>query len=122
MKKIILLFLVILLTWAAEAKYTQTCKVKYRKNYGWSEYYQVDVTFLSGSELNKATRTYNYETYSTYAVIFWGKDQASVIEVSSYTGCGSTVTKNCITNKIGNLEGEDQQGRTWEICTSNFCY
>lgn len=122
MTKCILLLLAVLFSWTAEAKYTQTCKVKYRKNYGWSEYYQVDVNFLCGSELNKATRTYNYSSYMTYAVIFWDKNQATVIEISSYTGCGSTVTKSCITNNLSNLEGEDQKGRIWEICTGNFCY
>ncbi|MBT7826143.1 MAG: hypothetical protein HN600_06070 [Bacteroidetes bacterium] len=123
MKKIILILLVILVyTASVNAKYTQTCKVKYKKNYGWSDYYTVNVIFMSGMELNKATRTYNYESYSTYATIFWGKDEASVIKLSSYTGCGSEVTKSCIDNKVMNLEGEDQDGRDWEICTKSYCF
>ncbi|MBT5990001.1 MAG: hypothetical protein HN921_02145 [Bacteroidetes bacterium] len=49
MKKIILILLVILVyTASVNAKYTQTCKVKYKKNYGWSDYYTVNVIFMSG--------------------------------------------------------------------------
>ena len=104
------------------AKHTQTCKVKYRNNYSWSKYYTVDVTFLSGHELNKATKSFDYDTYNTYAVIFWDDDEASVIKVDSYTGCGTEVKQSCITNKVMNLEGEDQQGVKWELCTKSYCY
>jgi len=30
--------------------------------------------------------------------------------------------QSCITNKVTNLDGEDQQGKTWEICTRSNCY
>lgn len=46
---------------------------------------------MYGTELNRATKSYDYESYSTYAIIFWDKDEASVIKISSYTGCGSEV-------------------------------
>ena len=115
-------FIIVLFFNLAEAKYIQTCKTKYKKSTGWSEYYTVNVTFKSGSELNKATKSYDYESYSTYAVIFWNQDQVSVILLSSYTGCGSEVTQNCITNKYSNLEGIDQEGRAWEICSKSSCY
>lgn len=123
MKRTILTFLTIfLIVWAADAKYTQTCRVKYKKNYGWSSYYTVDVTFMSGIELNRATKTYNYTSYSTYAIIFWDKGEASVIEISSYIGCGSEVKQSCISNRVTNMTGEDREGRGWEICTQNYCY
>lgn len=121
-KKLLILSLLLLSVFtAAEAKYTKTCKVKYKTQGRWSEYYTVDVNFLSGSELNSATSSYNYQTYSTYAVIFWGNGKAAVIQISGYTGCGTEVTESCIINKIYNLEGEDQIGRDWEICTRTFC-
>ncbi|MDY0142408.1 MAG: hypothetical protein RBR97_11005 [Bacteroidales bacterium] len=123
MKKIIILFVcLVILALDANAKYTQTCKAKYKRNYDWSEYYTLDITFMSGSELNKATKTYKYESYSTYAIIFWDKDEATIIKITSYTGCGTEVKQNCITNKVSNLIGEDQQGRSWEICTRTYCY
>jgi hypothetical protein len=123
MKKISIVLLVIIFSIGQSyAKYVQTCDVKYKRDYGWSDYYTVDVTFMSGSELNSATNSYNYRRYKTYAIIFWGDDQASVIQLSSYTGCGSEVSQSCITNKVSNLEGEDQKGVGWEICTRSYCY
>jgi hypothetical protein len=123
MRKVIFTLLTIFLfIGAVQAKYTQTCKVKYKKDYGWSNYYTVDVTFMSGTELNRATKTFNYDGYSTYAIIFWDKDEVTVIKISSYTGCGIEVNQSCITNKVTNLEGDDRQGRGWKVCTMNYCY
>ena len=56
------------------------------------------------------------------SVIFWGNDEASVIELSSYTLCGTKVTKNCITNTLMDLEGEDQEDRKWNICVKDICF
>jgi hypothetical protein len=77
---------------------------------------------MSGSELNMATKTFKYDSYSTYAIIFWDKGEATVIKISSFTGCGSEVKQSCITNKVSNLVGEDQLGRTWEVCIKTYCY
>ena len=103
-------------------RYVQTSKVKYKREYGWSDYYTVDVQYITGADLNRATSTLNYNTFDVYAVIFWGPGEASVIEIDSFLACGSTITQNCINNHIGNLEGTDQQGREWEVCTKNYCY
>ena len=111
-----------LLIGAIQGQYTQTCNVKYKKNYGWSDYYNVDVTFISGTELNRETRSFNYDGFSTYAIIFWDNDEVSAIKISSFTGCGTKVKQSCITNKVTNLEGEDQEGRGWEICTKDYCF
>lgn len=118
------LFLVFAISYCslAQAKYTQTCKVKYRTQYGWSDGYTVDVNFLTGYELNDATSSFNYNSYSVYAVIFWGDGEASVIKLSGYLSCGSEATQRCISSSYGSLTGEDQSGRQWKICTSGYCY
>jgi hypothetical protein len=121
-KTLITILTIFFLCSAAEAKYTQTCKVKFKKNYDWSDYYTVEVTFMSGMELNRATKSFDYDGFSTYAIIFWDKDEATVIKISSFTGCGTEVTQSCITNKVSNLEGEDQQGRGWELCSKSMCF
>ncbi len=77
---------------------------------------------MSGTELNRATKTFNYQGFSTYAIIFWDRSQASVIRITSFTGCGIEVKKSCIANKVTNLKGEDQQERIWEICTRDYCF
>jgi hypothetical protein len=124
--KAINLSLVILFTFilnfSVQAKYTRTVKVKYQKQYGWSKLYTVDVTFMTGYEMNQATRTYDYNMYSVYGVIFWGDGQASIIQLSSYLICGTVVTRNCIDNSIYDLQGNDQDGTKWNFCLGNYCY
>ena len=107
---------------SVSAKYTQTCTVRYMTQDGWSKKYVVDVTFLTGSELNDATSSYRYSSYSTYAVIFWGEGKATVIKLSSYTGCSTEVEKSCITNTYTDLKGKDQDDDEWKICISEYCY
>ncbi|MNK96494.1 hypothetical protein D3C87_1167770 [compost metagenome] len=111
-----------LLTLKAEAKYNQTCIVRYTTEEGWSKKYTVDVTFISGTELNEATNSYKYSSYSIYGVIFWGEGRASVIKISNFLSCGSEVTKSCITNTYGDIKGKDQDDDEWKICVSDYCY
>lgn len=122
LKTLILITVFLSLGFFSDAKYVQTCKIKYKTNYEWSKYYTVEVNFLTGSELNSATRTFNYQAFSVYAVVFWGNDQASVVKISSILMCGNEVSKECIINSLTNLKGEDQQGKNWEICVTGYCY
>ena len=82
-----------------------------KRNYDWSYYYTVGVTFLSGTELNRATKTFDYDGFATYVATFGDKDGVTVIKISSFTGCDTEVKQSCIINKVTNLEEEDQQGR-----------
>lgn len=86
--------------------------VKYQKQYGWSKGYSVDVNVIKGSTLNRKTGTYDYDSYATYAVIFWSNDQASVIKLNYYSG-SFTAT---------GTHGVDQQGRQWKLAKTNLCY
>lgn len=72
--------------------------------------YKVGATVLKGQELNTATRTFNYTPYSTYVVIFWAENQASVIELDFPN-----------LNAIG-TSGKDQDGRKWDVSTSSICF
>lgn len=123
MKQIILLStLFLLLTTSVQARYVQTCDVKYMTQDGWSKKYTVDVTFLSGSELNTATNSYKYSSYSVYAIIFWGEGKATIIKVSNYLYCATEVDKSCIANTYSDIKGKDQNEDEWKICVSNYCY
>lgn len=75
--------------------------------------YHVTATAISGSELNQATNTFNYNVFGHYIVIFWAQDQATVIEMSGISGTPSFIQES----------GTDQQGRSWEISAYSpmFC-
>lgn len=72
--------------------------------------YLVPATIYTGSELNKATRSFDYTAFSRYVVIFWSQEQATIIELSmpSLSAIGTP--------------GTDKQGREWIVSTSSNCF
>ena len=124
MKKLILILLISLLcfSWGAEAKYRRTATVKYQKQYGWSKLYTVEVNFMSGHELNIATKTISYDAISVYAIIFWSQDQVTIIKLKTFLACGFEVTKECIDDFMMDLQGFDQDGDKWNICLIDTCF
>ncbi|NGP90277.1 hypothetical protein [Fodinibius halophilus] len=86
--------------------------VKYQTQSGWSKGYSVDVNVMKGSTLNQKTGTYNYNSYSTYAIIFWSEDQASIIELSYFSGSFTAY----------GTQGTDQRGRKWQLSKTTLCY
>lgn len=121
-KILILTLLFISICTNVDAKCRRTATVKYEQQNGWSKKYTVEVTFMTGYELNQATTSYDYDMYSVYAIIFWGEGQASVIKLKTYLLCGTEVTCDCINNSIYDLQGYDQDGDKWNICLGNYCY
>jgi hypothetical protein len=107
---------------SADARYVQSVKARYQTADGQSEWYVLDVTFMTGLELNTATRTMNYDSLGgRYAIIFWSEGQASVIKLDGVSFCGINFTNACL-NVIGNMEGSDQAGHKWEICAQFYCF
>lgn len=74
--------------------------------------YKVNAQVMKGEELNRKTNSYRYNSFSLYAVIFWGPDQATLIEMDDPFPI----------NAIGS-SGKDQRGYRWNLSTSTaFCY
>lgn len=119
---ILFLLLTIICFGVSSAKCVRVADVKYQQQYGWSKLYRVEVSFMAGTELNSATGSFNYSSYSNYAIIFWAEGQATVIKLSSIMMCGYEVTCSCINNTIMDLQGYDQDGDKWNICLGQFCY
>lgn len=109
------------------AKYVQTCKVKYKKEYGWSKLYEIQVTFMRGSELNDATNSYSYTSYASYAIIFWSEEQVTIIKLSTDKCGGIYGSSECDYDDFhglmdnGYVDGTDSDDRKWKICYDNDC-
>src|SRR5262245_7018076 len=73
----------------AVASYREPCRVRYQVEYGWSQTYDVHCVYATGAELNSATSSFRYQVFSTYAVVFWDKGEASVILMNGFIPCGS---------------------------------
>jgi hypothetical protein len=74
-----------------------------------SKNYNVEVRVFDGNELNQRTKSFSYENFSKYAIIFWAEGQATIIKLDSFF-------------KIGPFgsNGTDQNGYPWELTTSKF--
>lgn len=92
--------------WSAE---DITVCAKYRNNWEWSNGHIVQARTMTSSELNQ-TRS-GYYSYGHYVVIFGDNGEATVIMLEG----------------IGNLslisqEGEDKEGKKWEIRKGEYCF
>ena len=85
-------------------------KLKVCAKQGNGQAYEVEATFTDGAELNAATGSFRFTSFSKYVVIFWKQDQASVIELDFP-----------FVSVVG-TSGTDQQGRKWEVSTSSLCF
>jgi len=112
--RLLLLFLATIPLFVKAAENEEVC-VKYKKEYGWSQAYEVNAKVLSGSDLMAATGNYSrYRSYATYAVIFWDKGQTTILEMPA-SSMGDVPTFNSTV--------KDMDGREWQINQSNgFCY
>ncbi|WP_147336848.1 hypothetical protein [Pseudomonas abyssi] len=115
MHKLLLIALGFLLSEAVHASSQEPVCLKYKKEYGWSPSYSVEAKIMSGSDLSSATGNYTrFRAFSTYAVVFWSNDQATILELPS-SALGSVPAFS--------TSVRDQEGREWKINQSNgFCF
>lgn len=104
----------------ASAAYKESCRVRYEKEFGWSQIYEVECTYALGSELNRATSSFNYQAFATYAVVFWAKGEASVIRMEGTWLCGFEASDGCASNGFVPARGKDERDRVWKICNRNL--
>jgi hypothetical protein len=113
----------LLLSVSVKADYTQSSVVRFMSNSGWSKKYVAEVTFMSGTELNRATYSFEYSGLAIYAVIVGYQKHPSIINLTesfSYS-CFYEVHKGCIVSATKPYKGKDQYGNTWEICVTYNC-
>lgn len=115
MRHVIFFAIVFLFTGIANSAEKQEACVKYEKESGWSKGYSVEATVISGSELNSAVGSYTrFQSYATYAVVFWDDDQASVLKLPSMSMGSLPMLESVV---------KDQYGRKWKIKEGNtFCF
>ena len=109
MKKLLILVFSLIISINASAYEVRDVCATY-SNTGKS--YAVQGNINKGSELNSKTSSWNYNSWSTYVVIFWSNSQTTVIELDYYFG-GMTF----------GVSGTDQEGYPWEVQDGHmFCY
>lgn len=90
---------------ANAAEELETLCVRYKANYGWSDYYKVRAMLVDGSDLNRELKTRDYYSYDRYAIIRWEhNDGVSLLKLES----------RYLLN-YSDTSAEDQRGRMWEV-------
>lgn len=89
--------------------------VKYKKEYAWSKGYELEVTVISGFDLNNAVGSISkFDSLSTYAVIFWEKEQATILKLPPLSIDSIPILESVV---------KDQYGREWKIKEGHIlCY
>lgn len=96
---------------STEVKRENLC-AKFQTSNGWSKGYSIQANIIKGAELNRRTKSFDYDALSTYSTIFWSDDQVSVIRLKSFFGSFS----------VYGTEGVDQRGNGWELSKSSYCF
>jgi len=130
MKKKTLVFLMLvvlsLITIGSEAAIRRYCMVKYETEDGWSKTYTVEVTFMTGFELNNVTHSFNYGTYDKYCLIWWDKGEVAILKIKDYLIVGSEFTRDDFRNAFSfrsslNCEQvNDEDATKWQIIGKNY--
>lgn len=82
MKVISIIFVILIsISLYANASVRRIVKVSYETQYGYSDPYIMEVTFLTGQELNKATKTYDYAMFDNYALIWFKEDEVAILKI-----------------------------------------
>jgi hypothetical protein len=112
------------------ASITILCDVSYEKKYGWSSDYRREVTFISGSELNDATSSYNYHSLYDYVLLFFGEGEVAISKLPFRVGGAgfqdfelSHLESYYSFNSLYGLECEQvnsQYKRIWKIKAKEF--
>lgn len=112
----------------AAAEVRRLCEVSYqRADRSTSEPAIVEVTFLTGGELNKKTRSYDYDPFSNYAAIWFAEDQVALLSIESFlVGVGPEFDNEDFV-KLFRIMGETSatqvngdEGRKWTITGRSY--
>jgi hypothetical protein len=75
------LMLMLALPAPCAASVARICNVSYETGDGWSAAVAVEVTFVTGRELNKATRSFSYGVLDNYALIWFSRDEVAILQL-----------------------------------------
>lgn len=86
--------------------------------------YTVEATFMTGMELERATRDWGrWDGLGNYAIIFWDQGQVTIIKLNELIIGGLEMRyENLRLYTMGfPLTGSDQRDHRWRICLSAHC-
>jgi hypothetical protein len=124
----LILVLMMSFTESSFAVVRRTCKVQYQTDYGWSQEYTMQVEFMTGSELNKATRSYSYDSYKKYCLLWFSNGGVAINEIKTYFLCGLEFDDDAFRNLFAfhfsieceQINSHDDEVPVWKIAGKSF--
>ena len=115
MKRFLLLFICVLITTVASARFTALCDIQYKTQNGWSDKYRATVIFLSGCEMQP--KQYSNEVY---VAIWFSEDECAIIELEVYHISADFRMKDFksifwLNSYIDGKQVNTEHERTWRI-------
>lgn len=120
------LFITLLQSVCSYAAIRRYCMVRYATEYGWSKTYTVEVQFMTGYELNKATNSFQYDSYDKYCLIWWAQGQVSILKIKSYLITGYDFTRNDFRNafsfksSLDCIQVNSESEIEWQVTGRNY--
>lgn len=113
---------------SAHAEIRRICHVQYETESGLSKKYTVEVTFLTGNELNNKTYSVNYNYLSKYALIWFNNKEVAIIKLDTTAIVGFNFDDFAFKNVFlvsNDVEGSqintgDGESRRWVITAKNY--
>lgn len=121
----LILCLGLLFVFSVEAATDVPGKVALKSRAGWSQWVErKSIQFMTGHELNDRTRTFEYEPFSNYAVLWFDERQVAIVKINELLITGMRFEKNALATylRFSELTGEDKQGRQWKFCLHQYCF
>lgn len=81
-KIVIIVFAICFFAQFSMAEVRRYVKVSYQTRGGYSQEYRMEVTFLTGRELNAATKTYDYNMFDNYALVWFNKSEVAILKIT----------------------------------------
>jgi hypothetical protein len=99
------------------------CRVQYATSYGWSQEYTMEVEFMTGAELNKATRSYSYDSYKKYCLLWFSSGGVAINQIEDYFLCGAEFDDDAFRNlfafrssiKCMQINSTQEEAPVWKI-------
>ena len=111
----------------AHATVSYNCKVQYKTGYSWSTEYMMEVAFLTGSELNRATSTFRFSSFKLYALIWFGEGEVAILEHDGMAIIGGTSVDTKAFKRVFQVFGSqeftqvnDDNARKWKVTCKEF--
>ncbi|MSU62638.1 MAG: hypothetical protein EXS31_09605 [Pedosphaera sp.] len=129
MKTRILCFIVLVLfcTASSQAAVRRLCLVSYEKQIGYSDEVKVEVNFVTGKELNKATKSFDYDSFENYALVWFKEGEVAILKIDEIVlGVGAEFTNEDF-KKLFRIMGEcdavqvkRKSPRKWKLKGKDF--